>query len=99
MLGIKGDYINRTVSSFYGLPQGFLVRELSTQGAKDSELQVSDVITAIDDVQITSANTVASYLANKKPGDKVTLTVDRVLTGEEGLTIELSLSANTGASN
>ena len=99
MLGIKGDYINRTVSSFYGLPQGFLVRELSTQGAKDSELQVSDVITAIDDVQVTSANTVASYLANKKPGDKVTLTVDRVLTGEEGLTIELSLSANTGASN
>ncbi len=44
-------------------------------------------------------NTVSSYLATKKPGDKVTLTVDRPLTGESGLKIELTLSANTGSNN
>ena len=57
------------------------------------------MITAIDDTQVTSASTISNYIANKKPGDTVTLTVDRALAGEEGLKINLVLSENSGSSN
>ena len=73
--------------------------ETVTESAKASGLQTNDIITAIDDTQIVAENTVSSYLATKKPGDKVTLTVDRPLSGESGLKIELTLSANTGSNN
>ncbi len=99
MLGITGAFVNRAMSSFYGLPQGYCVGETVTESAKASGLQTNDIITAIDDTQIVAENTVSSYLATKKPGDKVTLTVDRPLSGESGLKIELTLSANTGSNN
>ena len=78
---------------------GYPVAAIVTENAKASGLQIYDIITAIDDTQVTSANTISSYLATKKPGDKVTLTVDRLVTGESGLKIELTLSANTGESD
>ena len=56
------------------------------------------MITAIDDTQITSGTTVSAFLATKKPGETVTLTVDRAMTGESGLQIELVLSENSGVS-
>lgn len=99
MLGITGAFVNRAMSNFYGLPQGYCVGSTVTENARASGLQSNDIITAIDDTQIVAENTVSSYLATKKPGDKVTLTVDRPLTGESGLKIELILSANTGSSN
>ena len=46
---------------------------------------------------MTSANTIATYIADKKPGDTVTLTVYRYTSGES-LQIELVLSENTGLS-
>ncbi len=99
MLGITGAFVNRAMSNFYGLPQGYCVGETVTENARASGLKTNDIITAIDDTQIVAENTVSSYLATKKPGDKVTLTIDRPLTGESGIKIELILSANTGASN
>ena len=99
MLGITGAFVNRAMSNFYGLPQGYCVGETVTENAKASGLKTNDIITAIDDTQIVAENTVSSYLATKKPGDKVTLTIDRPLTGESGIKIDLTLSANTGSSN
>ncbi len=97
MLGITGQYISRT--NYFGFPQGYVVAEAVTEKAKASGLQQYDVITAIDDTQITSSGTIASYIANKKPGDKVTLTIDRPILGESGIKIELTLSENSGVSN
>lgn len=97
MLGITGVYLDRAMASFYGMPQGYCVGELITDSAKASGLEQRDIITAIDDTQVVAENTISSYLATKKPGDKVTLTVDRPLTGETGVKIELTLSANTGS--
>ena len=99
MLGITGSYIDRLSAGFYGLSQGYYVAEVVTDNAKASGLQQYDVITAIDDTQVTSASTISNYIANKKPGDTVTLTVDRALAGEEGLKINLVLSENSGSSN
>ena len=99
MLGVTGSYIDRLSAGFYGLSQGYYVAEVVTDNAKASGLQQYDVITAIDDTQVTSASTISNYIANKKPGDTVTLTVDRALAGEEGLKIDLVLSENSGSSN
>lgn len=99
MLGITGVFVTRAMSSFYGVPQGYCVASTVTENAIASGLQANDVIIAIDDTQVVAENTISSYLATKRPGDRVTLTVDRPLTGESGLKIELILSANTGSSN
>lgn len=98
MLGIIGEYLNALKATWNNVPSGFLVNEVSSEEATKSGLQRNDIITAIDDTQVTSANTIATYIADKKPGDTVTLTVYRYTTGES-LQIELVLSENTGLSN
>ena len=70
---------------------------LNALQAARSGLQANDIITAIDDTQVTSANTIAAYIADKKPGDTVKLTVYRYSTGKN-VEIELALSENTGLS-
>ena len=99
MLGITGDYVNSMQATFLGLNQGFVVNEVVSENAKASGLQKYDVITAIDDTQVTSSSTIENYIANKKPGDTVTLTVDRILSGEQDVKIQLVLSENTGSTN
>ena len=76
-----------------------MVNEVVSENAKASGLQKYDVITAIDDTQVTSSSTIENYIANKKPGDTVTLTVDRILSGEQDVKIQLVLSENTGSTN
>ena len=53
------------------------------------------MITQIDDTDITSANTISNYIMDKKPGDTVTLSVTRGLTGET-FTCEVTLTESTG---
>lgn len=98
MLGISGQYIDRMTASFYGMNAGYYVVQVTSENAQRSGLQRGDMITAIDDTQVTSANTISSYIAGKKPGDTVTLTVDRSASGQGAVQIELVLSENTGKS-
>ena len=97
MLGITGAFLNALQATWNNVPSGFLVDEVSSEEAAKSGLQRNDIITAIDDTQVTSANTIATYIADMKPGDTVTLTVYRYTSGES-LQIELVLSENTGLS-
>ncbi len=97
MLGISGQYIDQMTASFYGLTSGFYVTEVTSDAATHSGLQRGDVITAIDDTQVTSANTISTYIADKKPGDTVTLTVYRS-SNQKSIQVELTLSENTGSS-
>lgn len=99
MLGISGQYIDRMNAMLYGLTPGYYVGQVNSTEAISSGLQRGDVITAIDDTQVTSAATLSSYIAGKKPGDTVTLTVTRTLTGQQDIAIELVLSENSGKSN
>lgn len=96
MLGISGQYIDRLTASFYGMNAGYYVVQVNSENAQNAGLQRGDMITAIDDTQITSANTISTYIANKKPGETVTLTVDRTALGQQNVKIELVLSENTG---
>ncbi len=97
-IGILPEYINQITAMWNGLTPGCYVREVLSENAQKAGLQRGDVITAIDDTQITSSTTVSAFLATKKPGETVTLTVDRASTGESGLEIELVLSENSGVS-
>lgn len=95
MLGISGQYLDSWTANFYGLPSGMYVASITNESVSNAGVQKGDVITKIDDTDVTSANTISGYIAKKKPGDKVTLSVTRGLTGET-FTCEVTLTESTG---
>ena len=95
MLGISGQYLDSWTANFYGLPSGMYVAEVNNESDSDAGVQQGDVITKIDDEEITSANTISNYIAKKKPGDEVTLTITRGLTNKT-FTCKVTLTESTG---
>ena len=90
---IEKPYIGVSVISVsdetqkYGLPQGAAVQSLTDDGpAKAAVLQVNDIITKVNDTEITSSNDLVKTIGACKPGDRITLTVYR-----QGQTMEISL--------
>ena len=90
---IEKPYIGVSVISVsdetqkYGLPQGGAVQSLTDDGpAKAAGLQVNDIITKVNDTEITSSNDLVKTISACKPGDRITLTVYR-----QGQTMEISL--------
>ncbi len=98
MLGVIGQYVDRWTAAYFGLSQGFCTEKATGESAQKAGLTTYDVITAIDEVQVTSPNTIAAYIADKHPGDEVTLTVVKANSGNtEKVTI--ALAENTGESD
>lgn len=95
MLGISGQYLDSWTANFYGLPSGMYVASITNESVSKAGVQKGDVITKIDDTDVTSANTISGYIAKKKPGDTVTLSVTRGLTGET-FTCDVTLTESTG---
>ena len=90
---IEKPYIGVSVISVsdetqkYGLPQGAAVQSLTDDGpAKAAGLQVNDIITKVNDTEITSSNDLVKTISACKPGDRITLTLYR-----QGQTMEISL--------
>ena len=90
---IEKPYIGVSVISVsdetqkYGLPQGAAVQSLTDDGpAKAAGLQVNDIITKVNDTEITSSNDLVKTIGACKPGDRITLSVYR-----QGQTMEISL--------
>ncbi len=92
VIGISGTFIDSMTARFYGLTQGMYVAEVTSPQAISSGLEKGDVITAIDGVEVATSGTVSSILATMSPGDTVELVVDRALSGQQGIVIELVLS-------
>ena len=68
-------------------PVGAEIVELAPgSGAADSDLQVGDVIVAVDDREIADSIELGSAIATYLPGDEVTVTVDR-----DGRSIEIAV--------
>jgi serine protease Do len=58
--------------------QGIYIAKVQSGSAADNAgLQVGDIITKFDDTEITSYKDFLTQLYSKKPGDKVTLTINR----------------------
>lgn len=70
--------VNKYLNLSENFNNGIYVVKIATDGpAVKSGLKVKDLITKIDDKEINKMSELRNYIYTKKPGDKVTLTVDR----------------------
>lgn len=92
-LGVNGYMIDETLARYNSLPTGFLVIEID-QGSDIASKGViaGDIITQIDDQNVTDMTVLRDYLKNFKPGDKVTLTIFRRTSGKSDTTFEITIS-------
>ena len=92
IMGISVADVDESVTS-YGVPQGAVIRVVTPDlcGAK-AGLQAGDIVTKIDNTDVTSASDLTSAIGNYKPGDKVTLTIFR---SGETKTVEVTLEEST----
>lgn len=75
--------------------RGVLVDSLTPDGsAKAAGIQKGDVIIGVDDNDIYKMSELLSYVARKRPGDKVSVTVNR--DGEE-MSFDMTLKARDGS--
>ncbi len=90
-LGIEYVPLNPAIAAQNGISvqYGAYIRNVvSGSPAAQAGLQSGDVITAIDGTQLQSDSDLAQILGQHKPGDQVTLTVQR---GNQQLTIKVTL--------
>ena len=77
-LDITGRDVTAAYSSFYGIPQGFLVETVTADGGSGKAgLQQKDIIIAINDNIVTGIIQLNEVKDKFKPGDEVTLTIYR----------------------
>ena len=89
-LGISGTEVNSAMQQYYSIPAGILVGEVSEGGPCDGKgIEKNDIITAIDDEEISTFSEVYAILAKHQPGDKVVLSVYKL---EQDKTVEITVT-------
>ncbi len=79
LLGIEGYMTTSGSIASYNLPKGFYVSAITKNGNADkSELEIGNIITEIDNNEVTSIETIRKVLNKKEKGDKITLKVKYV---------------------
>ncbi|MGN0456054.1 MAG: trypsin-like peptidase domain-containing protein [Acutalibacteraceae bacterium] len=100
-IGLTGNEISSAYSSYYGMPIGIYVVSVDEKGPlADGDIEPGDIVTKIDDVDITSFSVLYKELDKHKPGDVVTLTYQRVDDAETEYTEytqEVTLAADSAA--
>lgn len=77
-IGISGIATTEEEIYYQGYPRGVIIQEVDPTGPlADSKLKAGDIITAIDDVEVTSFQDIYAVLSEHKAGDKITLTINR----------------------
>ena len=96
VLGITGQFIDSMTARFYGWQTtGMYVVSVTSAEVTKAGIQKGDIITKIDGTEVTSQNVISGVIAKKKPGNTVTLSVIRPLTGQT-FTATVKLSQATG---
>ena len=76
-LGISVVTVSEELRGF-GIPQGAVVKEIRTDSpAEAAGLQINDIITAVNDKEITSSGDLVRLVAGTRPGDELSLQVYR----------------------
>lgn len=90
-LGIQGYTIDENFEKIYGIsiPGVFVSSVESNSAAENAGLQVSDIITAIDDVAVADIETLSSEISKHKSNDQITLTIIR--NGRQEMTVTATL--------
>ncbi len=95
-LGISGQEVSSQMQQYYGIPKGILIGEIAMDGPCDGTgIKVNDVLTKIDDAEISTFSEVFGILAEHKPGDKVKLTLYRMDT-QQTIEVTITLMADQG---
>lgn len=75
-LGVSGYMNDAETAKESKLPIGFYITEVTKgSGADKAGIQAYDIITKIGDKDVTDFNVISDYLADKKAGEKVKLTI------------------------
>ncbi len=78
VLGLSGQTITELWSQYYGVPQGFIVRNVeSGSAAEKAGIQVGDIVIGINNTTIKSISEFNKIKAEFKAGDKITITLFR----------------------
>lgn len=78
-LGIEGYMTTSGAIANYKLPSGLYVSAISAgSNAEKSDLEIGNIITSIDGIEVTSVDTVKKVINKKERGDKVVLVVKYV---------------------
>ena len=86
-IGVSVSDVNKQ-SQLYGIPAGAAVQSVAENSpAAEAGLQAGDVITRVNDTEITGSSDLVSLVGSAAVGDGLTLTVYR-----QGTTVELSLT-------
>lgn len=77
-LGVGIEDLNENLKQFYGVEYGVRIASIDADGpAAKSELQVDDIVTAVDGQTVRETWDLQQAVANHEPGARVTLTVTR----------------------
>jgi photosystem II stability/assembly factor-like uncharacterized protein len=100
---IESDMIGTgRATALMGITGGQRVPNAKIQGitrdgpAEKAGIQANDVVTAVDDTEITTYNSLVVEIRSHKPGDKVSVTL---LRDDEEITVELTFGKRGGDSN
>lgn len=95
-LGIAGYDVTEEASKYYNIPMGVYIAEVPQGGAADKAgIKAEDIITKVNDLDITSISQLKSYVNSLKVGTKVKITYMRNSDGKyEKSTVTATLGKN-----
>ena len=89
VVGISYQFVDENASSYYRMPVGLYVVSVNAENAQKAGLERGDVITKMDGNDVNSSSVIAKVLADKKPGNTITL---EVFKGSTGKTVNMTLT-------
>ncbi len=100
ILGITGRSIDSTMARYYQIPMGVQIASITDESSfKWTEVQIGDIITKLNDTEITGMNDVYTFLAKCTPGDEVKVEIFRYSTtrnNDKTFTVKVKLIENKG---
>lgn len=100
-LGIYGEDVTGELATYYSMPVGVYVHEVTEGGAAEKAgLKMDDIITKVNDVEITSMTQLKDKVNSLRVGTKVEITYMRNSDGEyKEATVTVTLGQNPQLSN
>ncbi len=77
-LGITGESISNLYHFYYRLPKGLYITAVESGSSADQAgIEEGDILLGIDDIAVTSADSLKTLLYNYTPGDEITAVIYR----------------------
>lgn len=94
VIGIEGYIISKDQSEAYHMPVGFYISKITEgSGADKANLEIGNIVTAINGNDVTDLSDFTDVLSTKKKGDKVTLKISYIQgRGYKEKEVEVTLS-------